>query len=89
MAKYIMCDGDSADRIKPEHARKYKSLCKQMQKLLDDISVYEQDVNLYVEDSNNWNLMVGPSHSDDRNSSDLQENVALACTVSPSGGGGW
>lgn len=90
MAKYIMFEEEKADRIKPEHRRKYKRICKQMQELLNEIEKYEPEVNLYVEDSSNWNLMIGATHNDNvRDTPALHENVALCCTVHPSSGGGW
>ena len=87
--KYLMHEEEKAHLIKPEHRRKYKTLCRQMNQLLADIRDYQPEANLYIEGSDNWNLMVGNTHDDDRQGYPLHENVALCCTVFPSSGGGW
>jgi hypothetical protein len=73
--------------VQEKHIKKYKSLCKQMQKLLDEISLDCPDINIYVEDAGQWNLMSGDSHDED--GIDRQDRVITCCLVMPSGGGGW
>lgn len=87
--KNIPCNGPSADKIKQAHRKRYKSLCTQMQNLLNEISEYCPDVNIYVEDDSNWELMIGPSHNDNNGDLPSHDNVAVSCTVSPSSGGAW
>lgn len=82
-------DGPSAEKIRTEHRRRYKSLCPQMQTLLHEISEYCPDVNLFIEDSGNWNLLVGPSHDDLWDSQAISENVAVWSYVAQSSGGAW
>ncbi len=82
--------GITMSEIKEKHIKKYRSLCKQMQKLLDDIGEYSPEVHIYIEDAGNWNLMNGPSHDDTKSSlPPLHDNVVAHEFVSPSGGGGW
>jgi hypothetical protein len=73
--------------LTPKHRKKYKKICADMQSLLDDISEYIPDVNIYIEDSGNWNLMNGDSHDDE--GSPRRDRVIENCSVFQSSGGGW
>lgn len=75
--------------IKPEHIKKFKSLSKQLNKLMQEICKYNPDAELYVEDSWNFNLMKGPTHDDSRYQKPLHENIATCETVFKASGGGW
>jgi hypothetical protein len=73
--------------IHPKHLKRYKFLCTQMQRLLDEMSVDCPEINIYVEDSGHWNLLSGASHDDDGR--DRQDRVLACYDVMPSSGGGW
>ena len=64
-------------------------MARKLDELMEDITEYCPEANLYIEDSNNFNLMKGPTHDDTRDCHALQENVASHAFVRPSGGGGW
>ena len=75
--------------IRPEHIKKFRKLAREMDKLMREICTYNEEANLYVEDSWNANLMKGPTHDDSRYSRALQENVAATETIFKASGGGW
>jgi len=75
--------------IKPEHVARFRRYARQMNKLMNEITKYNPEANLYAEDSWNLNLMKGPTHGDDSNQSPLYENVVESESVYTLGGGGW
>jgi hypothetical protein len=75
--------------IQAKHIKKYESLCRQMQKLLDEMAIDCPEVNIYVEDSGHWNLMSGADHDDGHYCRARQDRVIVCCDVMPSSGGGW
>ncbi len=75
--------------IKPEHIKKFRKLAKEMDKLMREICAYNPEANLYIEDSNNANLMKGPSHDDSRNAMALHDNVVAHEYIYNTSGGGW
>jgi len=75
--------------IKPEHIKRFRRYARQLNKLMEEITKYNPEANLYAEDSYNLNLMKGPTHGDDRNQSPLYENIVDCELVFMLGGGGW
>ena len=77
------------NEIKPEHVKRFRKLAKQLDKLMREICDYNPEANLYIEDSWNFNLMKGPTHTNDRGQQPLHENVVAHELVFQAGGGGW
>ena len=76
--------------IKPAHIAKFCKLAKDMNKLMLEICSYNQEANIYIEDSGNVNLMKGPSHGDQhRNPKALREIVVAYEQIYSISGGGW
>ena len=49
----------------------------------------DNDVNWYLEDSDNLNLMGNPSHTEDHNMTSLYDNVIECYSLDSASGGGW
>ncbi len=73
--------------IKPEHIKQFESLTDELDKLMIEIAEYNKDAILYIEDSDNFNLMKGESH--DVNGRPIFDNVVCHAFVSSSTGGAW
>ena len=75
------------DRIQAKHIRKFVSLCKQMNRLIDEMRAYEPRANLYLEEDT-MNLMVGDSHAG-IGQQPQRQNVIESVLMPHSSGGGW
>lgn len=75
--------------IKPEHIKKFERLAKDLDKLMREICAYNPEAELYDEDCWNFNLMKGPTHTDDNYQRPIHTNVVAMVTVFKSSGGGW
>ncbi len=73
--------------VKPEHIKQFESLTDELNKLMIEIEDYNSDAILYIEDSDNFNLMSGYSH--DVNGRPIFDNVVCHAFVRNSTGGAW
>ncbi len=77
-------------KIKQKHIERFIELAKELNQLMIEITEYNPEAEIYVEDSWNFNLMKGPTHDEnDRNLRPMHENVVAHETVFRSSGGGW
>lgn len=76
-------------KIKAEDIAEFRRLAQAMNQLMLKITAYNPAANLYIEDSNNMNLMKGPTHTEDRAMRPLHSNVVAHENVHNTGGGGW
>jgi len=89
----IIGNGDSMNSIKltkkqrDKLSKAFETLNSVRQEIQD--SHKGSDINWYLEDSSNMNLMNGSSHSDDHSLKALTENVIETFTLDDAGGGGW
>ena len=76
--------------IKPNHIKKFKKICKDLNSLISQIQKYNPEANYYL--ANDWlNLMKGPSH-DNSNPMRIEEshdNVVEAIRIKSADGGDW
>jgi len=69
---------------------KIKRAVKALNDARDEIQTdSDQNINWYLEDSNNLNLMCGPTHTEDIVMKPLHENVMFCFNLKNSSGGGW
>jgi ferric iron reductase protein FhuF len=73
-----------------KHFNKIQRALKSLNDVRKEIQMQNQgcDINWFLEDSNNLNLMDGDSHSEQRGEA-LYENVIYCFTLNNSSGGGW
>ena len=76
------------NKIKAKHVKRFEALASRMQALLEEIREYCPEANLYQE-CDNWNLMSGPSHTDDHACKQLQGNVVVSIYMPHTDGGAW
>ena len=81
--------GPANDRVRAVHLKRFIRLAAGLDQILQEIREYEAEANIYLEDSGNFNLLVGPSHSDATDPKPQFQNVAYCVNVRHSGGGGW
>lgn len=73
--------------LNPDHARRFRRLVRELNKLREDVAAEGFDANWYLDDDT-LNLMGGPTHTEN-GQMPLQENVLISATLVRSGGGGW
>jgi hypothetical protein len=74
-------------RIRPEHCKRFKRLCRGLDKLMKEIRKYEPDAAYY--NTPGWiHLLVGLSH-DDKTGRPIYENAVCDEWVSTLSGGDW
>lgn len=76
------------DPIQAKHVRKFVSLCKQMNRLMDEIRDYEPKANLYLQEDS-LHLMVGDSHSADVAGRPQYDNSVESVLMPYASGGAW
>jgi hypothetical protein len=72
--------------ITEKQIKKFETLCRGLNKLLDEISETCPEANYYLANSN-FHLMKGPTH--DENTNALRENSVTSVDIPGSGGGDW
>jgi len=74
-------------KLKAKHEKQIGKAIDQLNKTMSEIQEYVPECNIYLEDSNNFNVLCGDSH--DAGGSANQHNVIAQFTLHNSGGGGW
>ena len=69
-----------------EQKRKFMTLCKKLNTLLEEIQKTEPEANYYLA-ADTLNLMKGPSHDNECRA--LRSNVVVGVVIPNSGGGDW
>ena len=83
---------ESAERVRPEHRRKFGRACRALADVITAVREYEPAANLYLQEDTMY-LMIGPSHDDNHEMHGLAsariDNSACSMRIPHSDGGAW
>jgi len=93
---YSEADNPAECRIRPEHLKRFRKACNELNAVMRRIQEYEPEARYYLQEDMLL-LMTGPSHSDigglhphsNHRSEPLRENVADGVELVGSIGGAW
>lgn len=72
-----------------KQSKKIGRAIKALNEVMEEVRLKYEDANYYIEDSDNFNVMSGSSHTEDSRMDPLEDNVMEHYFLWHSGGGAW